>query len=1590
MKTFGIRLLVLSCCGALATARADVVINEIHYHPDSNAEHVEFIELYNTATTAVDVSGWRFVSGVSYVFPVGTVISGEGYLVTSEDPAAVLAKFAVATLGPWSGRLNNDGETIMLCDANTQTIDEVTYKPGFPWPADANGGGSSMELLNPSLDNDLGGSWRSSRPFEFMRGVVGEAEDVVYVAPQSLQWHYRPGTAEASDPTDAWRYAQFAEDANWLACRTSIGYGDDGDNTVLSNMPNTYLTVYLRHVFVITNASQIMDTLRLHVYVDDGCIAWLNGTSVARLYVSPGEKAYNDVTGQSNHECYPSSWDDVSISNASSLLVVGTNVLAIHALNVSYASSDFHLDATLTGQHTAMGTASPGRRNNRWTANAPPQIRQVAHTPQQPLAGQPLVVTAEITDPDGVGAVTLQYQPVAPGAYIPAWVPLTISQLSSAPATPLLINPAFTNDAKWISVPMTDDGTGSDAVAGDDIFTAVLPGQANRTLVRYRITAADGAANSVTVPYADDDSLNFACFIYNGVPAYTAATRSVSGTVPYVYGTNITRMLPTYHLLTRTQDVVDCLAYDSGRQVYGESQQVYNWEGSLVYDGEVYDHMRYRLRGHNGRYGLAGKRSMRFKFNRNREFQALDMFGAPYPATWRHMNVSKTFDNFGVGNFGVLETIDGMMYRLAGSHAPRTHWFQLRVVDGAAEAPTSANGQYYGDFWGLFLALEDYDGAFLNTHGLPDGNLYKLTDGQSIIDNQRHQGRDSVIDGSDMNTYQSQLTYTRTRAELERMVNYTNFYKYYATSLMIRSIDYWAWCGKNMALLFEPWSNSPCGRVWYFPYDYDCSWGPTWNWGESEAFAAINNNNPRALFAMDATGQSAMKTDLRNTIRELRDLLWLPGVINPMLDELASVIKPFVPADRDRWCSAPADAGSMDFGTLEAKIADMKTFAWVGGSGWPNGNGIPEFNSIGSGGWMKAISDLSDSCGDLTSIPATPTITCVGPTGYPSDSLTFQCSAFSDPQGNGTFSAMKWRLAEISRTNMSGYSFATRKYEINAVWEQEQASYASAVSVPGWIASSGRVYRARVKMRDTTGRWSHWSAPVEFVAGASASAGVEARWLRVSEVMYDPPAGSDFEFVELVNTSTDTVVNLSDVTFTNGIYYTIPPGTNLAPGAYALVTRHPDIAAFTAYYKVPPGTIVLGPYSGKLNNGGEEVELRSSDGQTILASFTYNNGRGWPAAAAGAGHSLVPADIAMDQAHGALDYGRHWRASALVNGSPGAADSAPPWPLVINEFMALDAVPWIELFNTSDAPVPLDGWFLSTNATALTIWPLASLGTVPAHGCTVCDVPGLGGSINGGTLYLSHVTGTSNDCVAYAVKFKAQDISHSCGKLPDGAEFDYALSPTRDSGNSNGCLPVIISELMYHPPGTATGEALKYIEISNPGPTNVSLWTTYGAWRINGEVEFYFSDNTEIAPSASVVVVSFAPTNQTLMNAFLSAYVPSGMMVAVLGPYTGTLSEHGARIALECPVFPNGEWSIVDELIYFDQVPFPPSADGTGEALLRLHEDTAGDDPASWIAAAPHPGTPVLPEPVLTAALVIACVWRRGWTRLKWWHRTRS
>ena len=154
------------------------------------------------------------------------------------------------------------------------------------------------------------------------------------------------------------------------------------------------------------------------------------------------------------------------------------------------------------------------------------------------------------------------------------------------------------------------------------------------------------------------------------------------------------------------------------------------------------------------------------------------------------------------------------------------------------------------------------------------------------------------------------------------------------------------------------------------------------------------------------------------------------------------------------------------------------------------------------------------------------------------------------------------------------------------------------------------------------------------VASLTATFAPNSLTLAVSEIFYNPvgPA-EDGEFIEVVNYGSDEI-DLSGVSFTDGINYTFPDGTNLAAGAFLIVRN--------------------GEYEGALSDGGETIELSNKAGE-IIETFTYSDDAPWPEIADGDGHSLVRIAPGNDDPNAP----QSWRISALPGGNPATNDALP-------------------------------------------------------------------------------------------------------------------------------------------------------------------------------------------------------------------------------------------------------------------------------------------------------------------------------------------
>jgi hypothetical protein len=420
----------------------DIVINELMYDPISGNDNDQYIELYNKGTNTVNLSGWQFTSGVTFTFPSVTIAPND-YLVVARNMTNLFAKYpnlnSENTVGNYSGKLSHNGELLVLAQPETlygtNTIyveeDEVTYGTGGRWGEWSAGGGSSLELIDPHANHRLAANWADSN--DTSKSV----------------W------------TNITCTGVLDNGANYSS---SIGYAQIGILDVGECLVD--------NISIISNSGP---NLVLNPGFESGN---LNNWSLQGDHV---RSSLENSGYDSNYSLHMRSSDKVWTGDNSCQMTLAANHLAAgQTATLSFEARWLHgwpeVLLRLNGNWLEAAGAlpvpgnlgSPGMPNSQYITNAGPAIYNVTHNPPVPPANQPVVVTANVSDPDGVQNLTLYYR----------------------------IDPS----KSYIAVPMNDGGTNGDAVPGDGVFSATIPGQAANQIVAFYISATDSLGATTRFP----------------------------------------------------------------------------------------------------------------------------------------------------------------------------------------------------------------------------------------------------------------------------------------------------------------------------------------------------------------------------------------------------------------------------------------------------------------------------------------------------------------------------------------------------------------------------------------------------------------------------------------------------------------------------------------------------------------------------------------------------------------------------------------------------------------------------------------------------------------------------------------------------------------------------------------------------------------------------------------------------------------------------------------------------------------------------------------------------------------------------------
>ena len=175
-----------------------VVINEIMPEPlpvylNNNNTRDEYVELRNITLQPVPLYDpqivthtWHLRGAVDYTFPMNLVLPPQGFLLLvsfdpnldSDEVTAFRRAYSLdsntVVLGPWSGKLNNSGDSVRLLRPDAPEVsgglipaevpyllvDEIDYSVTAPWPTNVTASNNSLQRIAGAAFGNDPANWR--------------------------------------------------------------------------------------------------------------------------------------------------------------------------------------------------------------------------------------------------------------------------------------------------------------------------------------------------------------------------------------------------------------------------------------------------------------------------------------------------------------------------------------------------------------------------------------------------------------------------------------------------------------------------------------------------------------------------------------------------------------------------------------------------------------------------------------------------------------------------------------------------------------------------------------------------------------------------------------------------------------------------------------------------------------------------------------------------------------------------------------------------------------------------------------------------------------------------------------------------------------------------------------------------------------------------------------------------------------------------------------------------------------------------------------------------------------------------------------
>ncbi|MDR9417217.1 MAG: CotH kinase family protein, partial [Gracilimonas sp.] len=705
--------------------------------------------------------------------------------------------------------------------------------------------------------------------------VIREGDNTSYIIPES------PVVAN-------WIQPDF-DDSNWDQGPFGIGYGDNDDNTVTEQ---GILSVFTRTAFQVEDTGIVTDMV-FHVDYDDGYIAYLNGTEIARANMN-GEspRPYNETTTTFVNDPLIVNGEDpieVPLSQFTNLLRDGENILAIQVHNTSVFSSDLTIIPFLS-----LGYSS---------------------TPQeyQGVAEATNLVENEILYPH------LNFK------------------LSSSGETLLLTDPSE-NVVDAVSFPALNPDESYGRLVGNinewGIFSEATPMAANsgesytERLIIPELTNSGGFSSSeVVVDFADTTVQNVYYTTDGTVPDENASLfeppitfnettvlrlraiesgRLSSNVQTHTYFIDLTHDLPVISLVT---DPFYFFDYHEGIYVEGpnaeEAEPHYGanyWE-----DKEVPIHIEfYEINGDMGFSTEAGTK----------------IFGA-----WSRANPQKSLAVYFRGDYGNkelnyklfeekdIDTFEAFVLRNSGNDITSQGHSMFRdalmttlVEDTGIEYQAYRPSVVYinGEYWGIHNIREKVNEHFIESNSNADSENIDLLEQSARVIHGSAANYNELLTALENANMQDENQYQ----EVEGMIDIDNYIDYMAAQIYYANTD---WPGNNIKF----WRDQIGGTGWRWIL-YDTDFGFNLSYGghtnhNTLAFALESNgpawpNPPWSTFVFRRFAQSQVFVHkFVNRMSDLMNTVFEPDHVRYVIDSLSQRIESEMPRHIQRWGNSVQD-----------------------------------------------------------------------------------------------------------------------------------------------------------------------------------------------------------------------------------------------------------------------------------------------------------------------------------------------------------------------------------------------------------------------------------------------------------------------------------------------------------------------------------------------------------------------------------------------------------------------------------------------------------------------------------------------------------